>query len=104
MTRHEATPYIEHIKDAIKDIESFTKNLSKEKFLNSKLRQNAVIRQLEVIGEATKNVPESFRKKYDKIEWRKMAGTRDKIIHHYFGIDLNAVWDMVKEDLPILKK
>ena len=104
MTKHESLPYLEHIKDAIKDIESFTNGLTKEKFLKNKLRKSAVIRQLEIIGEASKNIPENFREKYEEIEWKKMTGTRDKISHHYFGVDLNTVWDIVKKDLPDLKK
>ena len=102
MTKHESLPYLEHITDAIKDIESFTKGLTKSQFLKNKLRQSAVIRQLEIIGEASKKLPENFREKYTEVEWKKIAGTRDKIIHHYFGIDLNTVWDIVKKDLPDL--
>ena len=104
MTKHESLPYLEHIIDAVNDIESFTKGLTKSKFLKNKLRQSAVIRQLEIIGEASKNLPENFREKYSEVEWKKIAGTRDKIIHHYFGIDLNTVWDIIKKDLPDLKR
>lgn len=104
MTKHESLPYLEHIIDAIKDIESFTKGLTKIRFVKNKLRQSAVIRQLEIIGEASKNIPSDFREKYVEVEWKKIAGTRDKIIHHYFGIDLDTVWDIVKKDLPDLKK
>ena len=59
---------------------------------------------MEIIGEASKNLPENFREKYKEVEWKRIAGTRDKIIHHYFGIDLNTVWDIVKKDLPDLKR
>ncbi len=103
MTKHESLPYLEHMVDAINDIGSFTKGLTKSQFLKNKLRQSAVIRQLEIIGEASKNLPENFRQKYDEVEWKKIAGTRDKIIHHYFGIDLNTVWDIIEKDLPDLK-
>ena len=78
--------------------------MTKSKFLKNKLRQSAVIRQLEIIGEASKNIPANFREKYSEVEWKKIAGTRDKIVHHYFGIDLNTVWDIVKKDLPALKR
>ena len=104
MTKHKSIPYLEHMADAIKDIESFTKGLTKSQFLKNKLRQSAVIRQLEIIGEASKNLPENFRENYSEVEWKKIAGTRDKIIHHYFGVDLNTVWDIVKKDLPDLKR
>ena len=69
-----------------------------------KLRKDAVIRNLEIIGEAAKNIPESFRIKYSIIEWKKIAGTRDKLSHGYFGVDLSTVWDVIKDDLPELKK
>ena len=104
MTKHESLPYLEHIIDAVNDIESFTEGLTKSKFLKNKLRQSAVIRQLEIIGEASKNLPANFREERREIEWKKISGTRDKIIHHYFGIDLNTVWDIIKEDLPELRE
>lgn len=104
MTNHEDIPYIQHIMNAIVDIESFTKNLTKDKFLKDKLRQSAVVRQLEIIGEAVKNISGKTRKKYTEIKWKDIAGMRDKITHHYFGINLETVWKTIKEDLPILKK
>ena len=104
MTKHEDIPYIQHIADAIRDIESFTENLNKSEFIKDNLRQSAVIRQLEVIGEATKNISAKFKKKYQQIEWKDIAGTRDKIIHHYFGINLDIIWDIIKKDIPKLKK
>ena len=91
--------FIKHIRDSIDEINSFTKNVSKEKFIRDKLIQNAVIRSIEVIGEAAKNLPINFRNKYLEIPWSKMAGMRDKIIHHYFGVDLETVWKVVKENL-----
>lgn len=96
--------FIKHILEAIKDIENSTKNISKKEFIKNKDIKDATIRRIEVIGEAVKNIPQNFRKKYSRIEWNKIAGTRDKLIHHYFGVDLDAVFDMVKEDLPELKK
>ncbi len=57
-----------------------------------------------MIGEAVKNLPDTFRNKYPNIEWKPIAGLRDKLIHGYFGVDMNTVWDIIKEDLPILKK
>jgi uncharacterized protein with HEPN domain len=95
--------FIKHIFESIENIESFMKKVSKKDFMNNKEKQSAVVRQLEIIGEAVKNVPESFRKKYPEIPWSDIARTRDKIIHHYFGLDLKIIWDIVKEDLPILK-
>ena len=90
--------------DSIENIESFLKEISKESFFKDGLRQSAVIRQLEVIGEATKNIPDSFRKKYPEIPWKKIVGLRDIIIHTYFEIDLDITWEIIKKDLPLLKK
>ena len=64
---------------------------------------NAVIRSVEVIGEATKHIPASLRNKYPAIPWKEMAGMRDKVIHFYFGVDLETVWLVVKERIPALK-
>ncbi|MBU0470234.1 MAG: DUF86 domain-containing protein [Nanoarchaeota archaeon] len=96
--------FLKHIRDAIDLVDSFTKNYTKTKFLNDKLVQSAVIRQIEIIGEATKNVPLNFRKKYQKIPWSNIAGMRDKLIRLYFGVNLERVWEVVKEDIPKLKQ
>ncbi len=85
--------FIKHILESIENIESFSRGLSKNKFENDRLRQSAIIRELEIIGEAVKNLPIEFTVKYPWIEWSKIAGTRDKISHHYFGIDLDVIWD-----------
>jgi uncharacterized protein with HEPN domain len=96
--------FIEHILENIFDIESFTKNVSKENFLENKEKQNAIIRSLEIIGEAVKNLPQNIKTKYKNVPWKEIAGTRDKITHHYFGIDLELIWKIVEERLPSLKK
>ncbi|MBU0456822.1 MAG: DUF86 domain-containing protein [Nanoarchaeota archaeon] len=96
--------FIEDILKSVKNIESFSKGLTKEKFIKNRLRQSAIIRELEIIGEAVKNVPEEFKNKYHKIEWKKIAGLRDKLIHTYFEIDLDLVWEIVNGDLLKLKK
>ena len=95
--------FIEQILESIKDIESFIKEISKDAFFKNKEKQNAIVRSLEVIGEAVKNIPNNLKEKYSSIPWREIAGTRDKIIHHYFGVDLNMVWDIVKINIPDLK-
>lgn len=79
------------------------KGVSKENFLKSVQLQDAVIRRLEIIGEAAKNIPAEFRKKHADIPWSEMARTRDKLIHGYFGVDLDLTWDITKRDLPGLK-
>lgn len=96
--------YLSHIMDAIKDIESFTKKIDKKGFQESKLIQSAVIRQIEIIGEATKNLSPAIRNKHKGIPWKDIAGMRDMLIHEYFGVDLEAVWRTVTEDIPVLKK
>lgn len=95
--------YLGDILQSVEDIESFSKGLSKEKLMKNKLRLSAIIRQIEIIGEATKNIPDSIRVKYPKPQWKKIAGTRDIITHHYFGVDTNAIWDVIKKEIPILK-
>ena len=96
--------FLEHIIENILDIEEFSTGLTKEELKNDKLKQNAIVRSLEIIGEAVKNVPNTFRNKHSQIEWSKISGLRDKLIHHYFGVDFNTIWDVIKVDLPELKK
>ena len=96
--------FIKHIRDSINEIGSFTENVSKKKFIEEKLIQNAVIRSIEIIGEAVKNLPKDFKNKWTKIPWNEIAGMRDKLIHNYFGVDLDSVWEVIKRDLPELKK
>lgn len=96
--------FIEDIQNSIKNIEEFSRNLDKEKFSKDILRQSAIIRQLEVIGEAVKNIPDSFRKKYPKIPWKDIAGFRDVLSHAYFGVNLDRVWKIIENDLPKLKE
>ena len=96
--------FIEHILENIENIDNFSKEISKNDFFKDKLRQNAIIRAIEIIGEAVKNLPDSFKNKYPNISWKEIVGTRDKMIHNYFGIDLDTVWEIIKEDIPKLKK
>jgi len=96
--------FLNHILENIKNIEKFSKGLSKKGFEENLLKQNAIIRCVEIIGEATKNLPIGFANKYPETEWTKIAGMRDKLIHHYFGVDLDKVWEVIKRDLPVLKK
>ena len=86
------------------NLEDFTKGYTQEKFFIDKLHHSAVIRQLEIIGEATKHLASNFRKRYPKIEWKEIAGMRDVLIHAYFGVNLEKVWHAVKEEVPTLKK
>jgi len=96
--------FIEDILENIELILKSIKGLSKEKFESDRLLIDATIRRVEIIGEAVKNISEKTKKKHPKIEWRKIAGSRDIFIHAYFGVNLDKVWNIVKNDLPILKK
>lgn len=96
--------FIEDILNSIKNIEDFSKSLDKEKFSKDILRQSAIIRQLEIIGEAAKNIPDSFREKYPRIAWKDIVGVRDVLSHAYFGVNLDRIWKIIETDLPKLKK
>ena len=71
---------------------------------SSRLKRSAIVREIEVIGEAAKNISQNLKHKNKEVEWKEIAGTRDKMIHHYFGVDVNIVLDIIKNDLPKLKK
>ena len=96
--------YLEDILTSIEKIERYLKGISYKKFSKDSMICDAVIRNLEVIGEATKNVSLDIKKEYKDIEWKKISGLRDILIHAYFGIDLKIVWDIVTNKLPELKK
>lgn len=95
--------YLVHILNSIERIEEYTEGMDKDNFLSSNLVQDGTIRQIEIIGEATKNLSKNLRDKYSQIPWGDIAGMRDRLIHHYFGVDLKAVWTTVKIDIPVLK-
>ena len=100
MKNRELRDYINDLTEACDDILSFTKGMSYSDFASDKKTINAVIRSLEVIGEATKNLPESFRSNYPDVPWKQMAGMRDKLIYNYFGIDIQMVWQAVEKHIP----
>ena len=97
-------PYLQHIYDSICDIEQFTRDVSQGQFFENKEKQYAVIRALEIIGEATKNISRQLRATYPKMPWKTMAGMRDKLIHEYFGVKLERLWEVIQKDLPALKE
>ena len=95
--------YVKDIIQNMVDAEDFVLDLSYETFISDKKTFNAVVRSIEVIGEATKNIPDSIRIRYPDIPWKEMAGMRDKLIHFYFGVDREAVWLTVKERIPAIR-
>lgn len=95
--------YIEHILGAIHKIESFVAGISRSDFDQSALIQDAIIRNFEIIGEATKKISKSFTQSHPEIPWSSIAGMRDKLIHDYLDVDLDVVWKSVEIDLPLLK-
>jgi uncharacterized protein with HEPN domain len=95
--------YIQDILDSIRDIESFIKGLTFEDFKKDRKTVNAVVRSIEVIGEASKNIPTEIKTRYPGVPWKKMAGMRDKLIHEYFGIDVEILWKVSCEEIKNLK-
>ena len=95
--------YLSHILDSIERIEEYTEGMGKEDFSSSNLVQDGTIRQIEIIGEATKSLSKDLREKNPQVPWSDIAGMRDRLIHHYFGINLEDVWHTVKVDIPALK-
>ncbi len=91
------------ILDAIKKIESYSIGIDFEKFKGSQLLQDAVVRNLEIIGEAAKRISPEIRNSYPDVDWKKISGLRDILIHEYFGIDIEIIWDIIQNKLPPLR-
>jgi len=103
MTKKDYRDYIEDIITSIDEIAEFIGTMTFDDFINDRKTSNAVVRSMEIIGEAAKNVPVILREKYNSVPWKKMAGMRDKLIHEYSGVDLEIVWQAIKQDLPSVK-
>lgn len=96
--------YVRHMLEAISRIEDYVGKTAKKDFKKNTLLQDAVIRQIEIIGEAVKQLSEEMKGKHPKVPWKDIAGMRDKLIHGYFGVDMDLVWETVKRDIPQFKK
>jgi len=94
--------YIEHILLSISKIDAFTVSMTRSDFEQNEMVQDAVIRNIEIIGEVSKRVSNDFKTTYYDILWREMAGMRDKLIHDYMGVDIDVVWKTIKVDMPQL--
>jgi uncharacterized protein with HEPN domain len=96
--------YLDDITAAIDKIAAFTEGMSEQQFKEDSKTFDAVVRNLEIIGEAAKNVPDEVRRRFTEIEWRKAAGLRDILVHEYFAVDSEIIWDVVKNKLPQLRR
>jgi uncharacterized protein with HEPN domain len=97
-----AHEYLQHILDETTYLMTSSTSLDKAEFVQDETLKRAYVRSLEVIGEAVKQLPNELRQKYDSIEWRAMAGMRDRLIHNYFGVDYDIVWDVIVNKIPPL--
>ena len=96
--------FLKHILESIEWIEKDTKGFLKEDFFQNVPIQDAVFRRLEIVGEAIRHLPDEFKKSYPDVPWQDIMDTRNKLIHDYFGLDLDLVWGIVEQDIPSLKK
>ena len=96
--------YIDHILDCIRKINEFSRDLFLKEFKKNELVQDAIIRNIEIIGEASKRISSETKQTYYKIPWKEISGMRDKLIHDYLGVDVDVVWKTIKEDIPSLQK
>lgn len=101
--KHERA-FLRHIFDEITFLIKQTEGMEFEEFIKNEVLKRACSRSLEIVGEAVKNLPSDFRKQYKEIEWKKIAGLRDKMIHGYFGVNWDIVWDVVRNQIPKLKE
>lgn len=96
-------PFLNHILDEIDYLIKNSEKLQYQDFIDNETLKRSFVRALEIIGEATKNLPYNFGKRYCEVPWKEIAGLRDVLIHRYFGVDYRAVWDIVKNKIPRLK-
>ncbi|HEY9116115.1 MAG TPA: DUF86 domain-containing protein [Bacteroidales bacterium] len=100
----EPIEYLKHIQDECNYILTINKSISKEEFFRDETLKRAIVRSLEIIGEATKKIPADFKAKWNTIEWKNMAGMRDRLIHDYMGVNYSIVWDVIANKIPDLSE
>jgi uncharacterized protein with HEPN domain len=98
------TVYLRHILDAIEQVQEYLKGVSIERFLQRRLLQDGVVRRLEIIGEASRNLSDELRQRYPEVPWRQIIGLRNRITHAYFDVDLHIVWEIAQDDLLPLRQ
>jgi len=104
MTKHFDFPYINYILDVIKDIEDSIENISINKLERDKDKKEANVRRIEIISKAVKNISEGVKSKYPEIKWERFIDAGDMFNNHYFGVDINILWDILKSDIPNFKQ
>lgn len=96
--------FVEDILESIGRIEEYTKDISEGEFYNNIQLQDSIIRRFEIIGEAVKHIPQKVKDQYSEIPWKEISGTRDILIHEYFGVNLKRIWDTIQDDILPFKK
>ena len=104
MFKREWKLFVEDLLESIESIEKYVINMDFERFKNDKKTIDAIVRNFEIIGEASKSVPDNIKNEYQDVDWKGMAGMRNRIAHEYFGISLTIVWHIIKQELPRLEK
>ncbi len=102
MSKRKDTAVIQDIKESLNRIISYTSKMEYKDFVQDYKTQDAVVRNIEILGEAAKLLSDDMKEKYQDIPWKDIAGTRDKLIHDYFGVNIDIVWDIAKNEIPLL--